>query len=204
MLKNYLLQKLGGNCWRNDVMDDNGFRPSNEVFCYDQDIIVAPRDFGKMFHEIPFNKLGRWRDGDGSERSNRLARKFDVLTQCTFVWCRQRQCVTCWASNTWGVIFREPCGNLDGPTRGDHDKIGGTFVEGHGGCGGGAPGAHEWRKPSCHRAWTSVVREMFGGSKIVGLSLGWRGHFVEVRRVVATIVEDHMAHGEIGWHGYRP
>ena len=56
---------------------------------------------------------------------------------------------------------------------GGHHKIGGTFVVGHEGCKGRAPCAPRG-------AWTSSMREMFGGSTNVGLSLGWQGRFVEM------------------------
>ena len=83
MLKNYLVQKLGGNCWRGDVRDGNGFSPSGEIFYYYQYILVAPRGFGKRSHEIPSDELERRCDDDGLERSRGLARGFDLLTQST-------------------------------------------------------------------------------------------------------------------------
>ena len=83
MLKYYLLQELGGNCWRSDVEDGNSFSPSFEVFCYDKDIPVAHQGFGKRSHEIPSGQLERVCDGDGLECSSWLAPRFDVLTQNT-------------------------------------------------------------------------------------------------------------------------
>ena len=85
MLKVYLVQKLGCDCWCSDIRDDNGFSPSGEVFCYDQDILVTVRGFGKRTHEIPSDELERRCDGDGLEHSDGLARGFDVLTQSALV-----------------------------------------------------------------------------------------------------------------------
>ena len=73
-----------------------------------------------------------------------------------------------------------------------HDKIGGTFVVGHGGCTSGAPCAP-------HGAWTSFMREMFGGSAIVGLSLGWWGCVAEVQQAMAIAVEDTIVWREVGY-----
>ena len=81
MLKNYLVQKLGCDCWHSDVRDGNSFSPPGEVFCYDQDILVAPGGFGKRSHEIPSEELERRCDDDGLDR----ALGFDVLTQSTLV-----------------------------------------------------------------------------------------------------------------------
>ena len=73
------------DCWRTYVRDGNSFNPSGEVFCYDQDILVAGGGLGNRSHEIPSDELERRCDSDGLEHSSGLARGFDVFTQSTLV-----------------------------------------------------------------------------------------------------------------------